>query len=56
MASDCSGDFDTVQGALDFVPEQHTGRITIFVKNGDYEEIVYARNKHDLTIVGENRS
>jgi hypothetical protein len=55
VASDGSGDFDTVQGALDFVPEQHAGRITIFVKNGDYEEIVYARNKHDVTIAGEDR-
>lgn len=55
VAGDGSGDFDTVQGALDFVPEQHTGRVTIFVKNGDYEEIVYARNKHDLTILGQDR-
>ncbi|QJE01968.1 carbohydrate esterase [Massilia forsythiae] len=55
VAADGSGDFDTVQGALDFVPEQHARRVTIFVKNGDYEEIVYARNKHGITILGQER-
>ncbi|MCS0630786.1 pectinesterase family protein [Telluria mixta] len=55
VAADGSGDFDTVQGALDWVPDRHTGRVTVFVKNGDYEEIVYARNKHDVTVRGESR-
>ena len=55
VAADGSGDFDTVQGALDWVPDRHAGRVTIFVRNGDYEEIVYARNKHDVTIQGESR-
>jgi hypothetical protein len=55
VSADGSGDFSTVQGALDFVPEQHKGRVTVFVNNGDYEEIVYFRNKHDVTIVGEDR-
>jgi pectinesterase len=55
VAADGSGDFATVQGALDWVPDGHTGRVTVFVKNGDYEEIVYARNKHDVTVEGESR-
>lgn len=55
VAADGSGDFDTVQGALDFVPDDHASRVTIFVKNGDYEEIVYARNKHDITLRGASR-
>jgi pectinesterase len=55
VSADGSGDFNTVQGALDFVPSRHAGRVTIFVKNGDYEEIVYARDKRDITIVGEDR-
>jgi pectinesterase len=50
-----AGDFNTVQGALDFVPDQPKRRITIFVKNGDYEEIVYFRRKSNLTILGEDR-
>jgi hypothetical protein len=55
VSADGKGDFNTVQGAIDFVPERHPGRVTIFVKNGDYEEIVYFRNKSDITIVGEDR-
>ena len=53
--ADGSGDFNTVQGALDFVPDHPTRRTTIFVQNGDYEEIVYFRNKSNLTIEGEHR-
>jgi pectin methylesterase-like acyl-CoA thioesterase len=55
VAADGSGDFDTVQGALDWVPDRHAERVTIVVKNGDYEEIVYARNLHDVTLLGEDR-
>jgi hypothetical protein len=55
VAADGSGDFDTVQGALDWVPDRHAGRVTVFVKNGDYEEIVYTRNQHDVTVQGESR-
>lgn len=55
VSQDGSGDFDTVQGALDFVPDRPAGRVTIFVKNGDYEEIVYFRNKRGVTIAGEDR-
>lgn len=55
VSQDGSGDFNTVQGALDFVPDQPDGRVTIFVKNGDYEEIVYFRNKRNITIAGEDR-
>jgi hypothetical protein len=56
VSANGSGDFDTVQGALDFVPDQHRGRVTVFVKNGDYEEIVYLRNKRDVSIIGEDRA
>ncbi|MDE7181655.1 MAG: carbohydrate esterase [Clostridia bacterium] len=50
------GDFRTVQGAVDFIPN-HTdksSRYTIFVKNGDYRELVYFRNKDYVTIIGES--
>ena len=49
------GDFNTVQGALDFVPDRSPRRVTIFIRNGDYEEIVYFRNKSNLTLLGEDR-
>ena len=55
VAADGSGDFSTVQGALDFVPDRSPRRVTIFVRNGDYEEIVYFRNKSNITILGEDR-
>jgi pectin methylesterase-like acyl-CoA thioesterase len=53
--ADGTGDFNTVQGALDFVPDHPARRTTIFVHNGDYEEIVYFRRKSNLTIEGEHR-
>jgi pectin methylesterase-like acyl-CoA thioesterase len=55
VSADGSGDFNTVQGALDYVPDHPAERRTIFVRNGDYEEIVYFRNKSNLTIQGESR-
>jgi len=55
VSADGAGDFNTVQGALDFVPDHPAKRTTIFVRNGDYEEIVYFRNKSNLTIQGEQR-
>jgi pectin methylesterase-like acyl-CoA thioesterase len=55
VAADGRGDFNTVQAALDAVPDRSAARVTILVRNGDYEEIVYARNKSHVTIVGEDR-
>jgi pectinesterase len=55
VAADGTGDFNTVQGALDFVPDRSARRVTIFVRNGSYEEIVYFRSKSNLTVVGEDR-
>ena len=68
VSADGTADFNTVQGALDHIPdftplvlEQKTedtdqnGGWHIFIKNGDYEEIVYFRNKRYVTIEGESR-
>ncbi len=55
VAADGSGDFNTVQGAVDFVPDNPPARVTIFIKNGNYEEIVFFRNKANLTFRGEDR-
>jgi pectinesterase len=41
VAADGSADFNTVQGAIDWAPAQSPKRITIFIKNGYYEELVY---------------
>jgi pectin methylesterase-like acyl-CoA thioesterase len=55
VAADGTGDFNTIQGAFDFVPDNNPRRVTIFVKNGRYEEIVYFRNKTNVTLTGEDR-
>ena len=55
VAADGSGDFNTVQGALDFVPDNPAHRVMIYIKNGTYEEIVFFQNKSNLTIRGEGR-
>jgi hypothetical protein len=55
VRADGTGDFNTVQGALDYMPDGiHSGK-TIWIANGDYEEIVYVRNKQGLVLRGESR-
>ncbi len=46
------GHFATLQGALDAIPDFSEKDIIIRVLPGDYEEIVYVRNKSHLTIIG----
>jgi len=55
VSADGKGDFDTVQGAMDFVPDHSPRRITIQVRNGLYEEIVYFRDKDNVTLSGESQ-
>lgn len=55
VSADGSGDFSTLQGAIDFIPDNPARRITIFIRNGNYEELVYVRNKTNLIIRGESR-
>lgn len=55
VSADGTGDFNTVQGAIDFIPENNPERKTIFIKNGRYEEIVYFRNKENVTFLGEDQ-
>jgi pectin methylesterase-like acyl-CoA thioesterase len=55
VSADGTGDFNTVQGAVDFIPDFNQKKVTIFIKNGKYEEIVYFRNKSNITILGEDR-
>jgi pectinesterase len=55
VCGDGTGDFSTVQGAIDFIPDRNPYRVTVFIKNGTYEEIVYFRNKTNITFLGEDR-
>lgn len=52
---DGSADFNTVQGAIDSIPDNSTKPVTVFIKKGKYEEIVYFRNKANIAILGEDR-
>jgi pectinesterase len=55
VAADGNGDFSTVQGAADFVPSNPAKRVTIFIRNGTYEEIVFFQKKSNITFQGEDR-
>lgn len=55
VAADGTGDFHTVQGAIDWVPKGNTTPITIWIKRGFYPEIVFLTDKHNLTFIGEDR-
>jgi len=55
VAADGTGDFCTVQGALDFIPEGNTAPVTIFVKRGTYTEIVAFSHKDNINLLGEDR-
>src|SRR5262249_17210697 len=55
VAADGSGDFSTVQGAIDSIPDGNTTPTTIFIRKGTYEEIIFIHNKHAVTLLGEDR-
>ena len=53
VSADGKGDFSTVQGALDFIPDSVVSAqdgYKVLVRNGDYEELVYFRNKRFVAI------
>ncbi|TMC09285.1 MAG: hypothetical protein E6J41_11065 [Chloroflexi bacterium] len=57
VAADGTGDFCTVQGAIDFVPAGNTQRVHVQVKPGTYTEIVYAGpTKTMITVLGLDRA
>jgi pectin methylesterase-like acyl-CoA thioesterase len=51
-------DFRTVQGALDHVMKNvaRDTAVTISVRNGTYEELLFLRGKNNVRIVGESRA
>ncbi len=55
VAQDGSGDFKTVQEAINAVPNHSNARTEIFVKTGIYKErIVVAAEKTNITLIGED--
>lgn len=56
VALDGSGDFKTVQAAIDAAPSDSAERTTILVRRGTYAELVVVpREKIHLTVRGEDR-
>ncbi len=55
VAADGTGEFCTVQGALDFIPDGNTTPTTILIREGVYREIIFFTNKHAITLLGEDR-
>lgn len=54
VAADGSGDYDTVQGALDSLPANNTTPTLVRVKNGTYFEQVATVSRHLVTLLGES--
>ncbi|HUA66761.1 MAG TPA: pectinesterase family protein [Alphaproteobacteria bacterium] len=55
VAGDGSGDFCTVQGAIDSVPGNNTTPTTINIRNGVYTEIDRVNSKNNMTFIGQGR-
>ncbi|HTT55584.1 MAG TPA: pectinesterase family protein [Opitutaceae bacterium] len=55
VAADGTGDFCTVQGALDFIPDGNTTPTTIFLRKGTYTEMVFFTHKDAITLRGDDR-
>ncbi len=56
VAADGSGDFVTVQGAVDSVAPGNTTYTLVNIRNGTYTEIVDISGKSNLTFRGQNRT
>jgi pectinesterase len=54
VAGDGSGDFATIQSALDAVPAGNRSNVTVFIRRGIYAEKVYITKSH-VTLLGEHR-
>jgi hypothetical protein len=56
VAKGYTGDFVTVQGAVDSIPLNNANYTLINIKNGTYEEIVDIATKNFVTFRGQNRT
>ena len=55
VAADGSGDFATVQGAIDFIPSGNTPHVLMNIRNGTYREIDRLSSKNNITFRGQDR-
>ncbi|MBF4473806.1 carbohydrate esterase [Flavobacterium sp. HJJ] len=56
VSADGKGDFTTVQGAVDFIPENNSQPVTILIKKGIYNEIINCPNRKAVSFIGEDRN
>lgn len=57
VASDGSGDFTSVQAALDKIPAGNKTPVSIFVKKGIYKEVITVdARKEFISLIGEDKS
>jgi PKD repeat protein len=56
VAADGSGDFCTVQGAVDSLPGTNTTYTLVNIRDGTYTEIVDTRNRNHITFRGQSRT
>jgi len=56
VAKDGSGQFTSVQAALNAVPGSNTQPVTIYIKKGTYKEVVVVdATKSNITLIGEDK-
>lgn len=56
VATDNSGDYKTIQEAIDATPDFRKNRTTIFIKKGTYKEkLILPSSKTNVTFIGEDR-
>lgn len=58
VAQDGSGNYTTLQAAIDAAPNNSDKRFVIYIKNGTYnqEKLIIPQNKKNLTLRGEERA
>jgi len=56
VALDGSGAFCSLQGAFDALPSGGSAATTLTLKSGNYHEVVYFKNKNNVTVHGESRT
>src|SRR5215210_4180604 len=56
VAQDGTGNYKTVQAALDAVPKRNKNEVVVFIKNGIYKEKLFIDStKPFITLIGEDK-
>jgi pectin methylesterase-like acyl-CoA thioesterase len=55
VAPNGSGDFCSVQGAIDAIPAKNTAAVQVSIASGIYHEIIHFSSKSNVTLLGQDR-